>query len=133
MTTEDVLAARSSKRRPEEDRWNLDQMNEVTESPWEPAPGARRFEFNSGIGIRDGEYGRELEDTGVRESKSRRIYITKVEVQDHSRMQEVHRSEPWDAGSHAQRRVQEYNGGGDQGDEAREVQRDISENDGMVG
>ena len=53
MTQEGVIAARYYKRRPKEERRNLEQMNGVTGSAWEPAPGPGRIEFKSTIGIRD--------------------------------------------------------------------------------
>ena len=43
-------------------------------------PRAGRIEFKSRVGIRDGEDGRELEEICIRESKSRRICITQVDV-----------------------------------------------------
>ena len=80
MTKEGVIAVRSYKRRSEEERRNFDQLSGVKGSPWEPALGTRRIDFKSRIGISQGEDGRQFAETGVTESNSRRICITKADV-----------------------------------------------------
>ena len=80
MTNHGVIAVRCYKRRPEEERWSLNRMSGVKGSSWEPAPGTGRTEFKSRIGIKEGEDGRKLEETGVREPNPREIRTTKGDV-----------------------------------------------------
>ena len=80
-TNEGVIKVATFRRRPEEDRWKKEELEEVRGLPWEPIPGREGIEIKSKVRIAE-DVGPITTDPNIsfRPAKTRWIYITKEDV-----------------------------------------------------
>jgi hypothetical protein len=82
-TPKGVLKARTFRRKgSDEDRWNKEEILAVKGFPWQPDPNVSTFDIRSRVSVRVEQPG-EVELGNTREFTSRRLRITKRDLQHH--------------------------------------------------
>ena len=81
MTKDGVIKVRSYARLPEEQRWDIDLMNQTCGVPWEPIPGHGMREIMSQVYIPVPKDLSDVPDPVPRENPKRRMYMSQKDIQ----------------------------------------------------